>query len=366
VFAGVIQGFLLSLFVLLFAEHRTRASAYLGILILFITLTILQECIWEGDFVNGLQYYLIYLPYPFAAAALLYFFVETFLYPNRQHTQTEKLLFLPFYVILFISLIAKLCYLFLDDKHPLVDIVNTCMNAIDRYGDLLSIVMFIIVLILLRRSILKYENDPMNNFHRIVKSKLLWLKTLLVLQFAFILFWIYAAVNVAFVGHYNYAPDLLLVFTSVLIYIMGYIGTRKIKVQEQRIKIREVVNKDKTLVIEDATVSEQLLSFEKLVKEKRLYLNSNLNLQSVASQLNVSKGHISRTINSELGIGFSDYINNLRVEEAKSYLSNSDFENYTLAAIGLEAGFNSKSTFYSTFKKITGQTPLQYKSNYKN
>jgi len=61
---------------------------------------------------------------------------------------------------------------------------------------------------------------------------------------------------------------------------------------------------------------------------------------------------------------FSDYINSLRVDEAKKLLKNADFEAYTIVAIGLECGFNSKSTFYTAFKKFTGQTPTAYRKQH--
>lgn len=86
-----------------------------------------------------------------------------------------------------------------------------------------------------------------------------------------------------------------------------------------------------------------------------------MTLEKTAEALELSQGHLSKIINTELDVSFKDYINALRVEEAKSYLSDGDFSNYTLVAIGLEAGFNSKSAFNASFKKITGQTPSQFK-----
>ena len=59
-------------------------------------------------------------------------------------------------------------------------------------------------------------------------------------------------------------------------------------------------------------------------------------------------------------MSFPDYVNNLRVGKAKEFLRTGEFSNYTLVAIGLEAGFNSKTSFYNTFKKNTGLTPLQF------
>ena len=43
-------------------------------------------------------------------------------------------------------------------------------------------------------------------------------------------------------------------------------------------------------------------------------------------------------------------------------LVDAHYKNYTIESIGLECGFKSKSNFYITFKKLTGQTPNQYKS----
>ncbi|WP_407920992.1 helix-turn-helix domain-containing protein [Flavobacterium cellulosilyticum] len=62
-----------------------------------------------------------------------------------------------------------------------------------------------------------------------------------------------------------------------------------------------------------------------------------------------------------MGYNFLDYINLLRVEKVKKYLIKSDYSSYTIVAIGLECGFNSKSTFYTAFKKFTNVTPSEFK-----
>ena len=70
---------------------------------------------------------------------------------------------------------------------------------------------------------------------------------------------------------------------------------------------------------------------------------------------------LSKLINGNFEVNFSDYINQLRVEEARKALLNPEFNNYTIVAVGLECGFNSKSTFYTAFRKITGQTPSEFR-----
>lgn len=105
-----------------------------------------------------------------------------------------------------------------------------------------------------------------------------------------------------------------------------------------------------------------LLAFQYLINDQKKFLDSELTLDAIAMELNVSKGHLSRTINNELGMGFSDYVNSLRVNEAKSQLKNlMNVKDHPLT-IGLKSGFNSKTTFYAVFKKWTGLTPQAFRN----
>ena len=47
-------------------------------------------------------------------------------------------------------------------------------------------------------------------------------------------------------------------------------------------------------------------------------------------------------------------------------LIDNNFKHYTVTAIGLECGFNSRSSFYAIFKKYTNKTPSQYKKEVRN
>jgi AraC-like DNA-binding protein len=87
-------------------------------------------------------------------------------------------------------------------------------------------------------------------------------------------------------------------------------------------------------------------------------------MESVASDLGMSKSYFSKLVNSYSSYNFSDFINSLRVEQAKKFLSDDEFSQYTIVAIGLECGFNSKSTFYSAFKKFTSETPTSYREQF--
>ncbi|MCK8523624.1 helix-turn-helix domain-containing protein [Aquimarina sp. D1M17] len=98
-----------------------------------------------------------------------------------------------------------------------------------------------------------------------------------------------------------------------------------------------------------------------LMKEAKMYRDPNLGLESMAQKLKISSNYLSQLVNKLTGKNFTDYINGFRVEDAKEKLKNTSFIHYTIISIGLESGFNSKSTFYSAFKKVTGVSPSTYR-----
>ncbi|GAB1856501.1 hypothetical protein MHTCC0001_13360 [Flavobacteriaceae bacterium MHTCC 0001] len=102
---------------------------------------------------------------------------------------------------------------------------------------------------------------------------------------------------------------------------------------------------------------------KRLMMTKKLYRNPSLSLSYVADILNISACYLSSMINSILNKSFIDFINEYRIADVKRNLNAKSYQHYTIISIGLEAGFNSKSAFYSAFKKHTGLTPVQYKNN---
>lgn len=112
--------------------------------------------------------------------------------------------------------------------------------------------------------------------------------------------------------------------------------------------------------IEDTEASKLLKTLNQMMIEEELFKNPNLKLPDVAKKLNILPHRLSQLINDNLGKSFPSFLNEYRINEAKKQLQTNS--NFSLDAIGYECGFNSKSTFYSTFKKITGTTPAKFKA----
>ncbi len=99
----------------------------------------------------------------------------------------------------------------------------------------------------------------------------------------------------------------------------------------------------------------------KHLESSKVYLDPGLNLMDVSRQLGINYKYISQAINHNFNKNFISLISEYRVNEAKQMIVNPENDNYTIEAIGELCGFQSKSTFYTTFKKVTGQTPMQFK-----
>lgn len=93
------------------------------------------------------------------------------------------------------------------------------------------------------------------------------------------------------------------------------------------------------------------------------YLNSNLKLSDVSEKIGIPAYQISISINSCSNMHFFDFVNSYRVEVAKEMLADEEMNRqFTIEHIATQAGFNSKTSFYSAFKKFTGVKPSHYKT----
>lgn len=92
------------------------------------------------------------------------------------------------------------------------------------------------------------------------------------------------------------------------------------------------------------------------------FLRQDLTLQQLADSLNINSKYLSQVINEKSGKHFMDFVNEYRVNFAKEILLKPSYQHYTIVAIAQEVGFKSRSAFYASFKKFTGQTPSEYRA----
>jgi AraC-like DNA-binding protein len=97
------------------------------------------------------------------------------------------------------------------------------------------------------------------------------------------------------------------------------------------------------------------------MESKQPYMDASLSMHDLASQLDMNVRELSLLINHTLHQHFFDFVNRYRIEKAKEMLRDPEDQKVTVLEVLYEVGFNSKSSFNTTFKKFTGQTPTQYR-----
>lgn len=352
-FLAVFHCFLLSLVILFSKFYRSATNNYLGVSLLIISVVGLNNWFWDNDH-HPLVIQLLDLPlwqflYP---VTLLIFFIRASHGQDLSAAQ-KSLLFAPFVVLSISNLIISLDTIF--------NLISLPIPAKERWVfyfyktiSFLTVVFYIVYTIISFRYVfLKKSERP---------SK--WLK----------LNWLFISLLILFGGVLEsyrllYGPKEPVMYLWVGISIFScwfiYHGLYKFKLSNERYEIRQLLissGKTSATAQEDAAMP-YLEHLERLLKEQHIHRDPLLSRDDVADKLGISGGYLSQILNSRTNRNFSEYINAYRVADVKKMIHNPAFDKYNLLSIGLEAGFNSKTAFYASFKKETGMTPSEYKKS---
>jgi YesN/AraC family two-component response regulator len=112
----------------------------------------------------------------------------------------------------------------------------------------------------------------------------------------------------------------------------------------------------------DANTKEIILNgIVQQMKVEKYFIKSTASLSGLAKSISESSHHVSQVINEKLNQSFFEMLASYRVEEAKAILKTELGKKLTIEEIAEQVGYNSKSAFNTAFKKITSQTPSEFR-----
>lgn len=175
------------------------------------------------------------------------------------------------------------------------------------------------------------------------------------------------------VSFINFVTELITFGYLLCIYYLGYyIFTQKELYpfsENEKVQIIALTETEN----EVATTKKQLFSTEDLEKEKnklllfmekeKPHLDNELNLAKLATLSQMSMHELSFVLNDGFEENFNQFVNRYRVEESKKILLDPALSHLTMLGVAYESGFNSKTIFNTAFKKMTGQTPSEFRKN---
>jgi AraC-like DNA-binding protein len=361
---GAAQGILLSFF-LFRKKENSSANKFLAALML----------IFAFDLVYGVYYltgaYLKYPEYIGASQTLPYLygpaiFIYVYMLSRSKEKIPRKLFihFLPFllmqiygvFFVYFESSVFKLSLVDFNSPTPLI--IEIIGNLIPLHG-----VTYVVFAVLEAK---RYNRRIKNNFSNIDKINLRWL-----LHFVYGAAIVWSVVVVSYLLNYIYGDEfqggiLIYIVISILLYSLGIKSLRQ---PEVVLVEKELPGEISSSYEKSGLTNERAESInkalEEFIKKEKPYLNNKLSLSDLASSINISNHNLSEVINKKRNQNFYDFINSYRVDEVKRLIENDKEMNYSILALGYDAGFSSKSAFYSAFKKFTNQTPAQYREQFR-
>lgn len=188
------------------------------------------------------------------------------------------------------------------------------------------------------------------------KSEVKWLIKFYYITYALLFVWISnLTINAVFFEMKSATINYLSLWVALCVY-MYWIGIEVFR--NEKVLILKNFNSRK---VDSSELDEFKKKIQEIMEEQKLYTDPNLTLRKLAEHLEMKPKQLSGLINSSFRKNFYSYINEYRLQEVKQLLIDEDMGHLTIVAIAEQAGFNSKSTFNSYFKKETGMTPKEFK-----
>lgn len=352
---GALQGLLLIFF--LQKKKKGNSLAFCFFTLFLFSLAYIN--LWYGLYFMGIHSIgtlsIIGIPYPyeFLMGIGFYFYIKSQKKTEAYSYKKEAYLFIP--AIIYCLLEIYFYYISIKEGG------NTIYRKLENSGffTIVEFTRFIFnltlgILTILFLNKLKQKNKLSSKENRSMNllflfSKFFILYSILSLLLTLLSFLINPSNVVSLYSFY-----LTFFINTIFLYWIGFIGYTKHNILFSRIGSTSEHNTQNR----DKFIKEKLIQ---IMDVEEQFTQADFSISKLALATKISHKELSNYLNNVNKCNVSEFINQYRVEKVKTLIDNPNFNYYTLEAISLEAGFKSKSSFNSIFKKYIGITPSQYK-----
>ncbi len=312
-----------------------RENIVLGLCLVFIAFSVLAS--------ELLHPLLFILSSPFLLAPLLLQFLFAIIQKPASTTRKSQWLFT------FAAADALVVMLFPDSE------LRALISAL--LSSAFNLIVFSWILLELKRHSRTIESI----FSATEGKRLLWLRNLTWIQLAFSVLWLLDDSLYLTLGT-NPISELcsqISLFTTFLTIVwIGFAGLRQLQIYDA--PADALLTSPHPSPAEIPHLEKRYSQIVTVIERDKLFLNKNLSLQDLATELQLKGKDLSQIINQGFHANFYHFINHFRIQYFKSLVQEGKHQQMTLEGLAKEVGFNSKSTFYAAFKKNEGMTPRAY------
>ena len=320
---GVLNGFIVCMN-LLFKKNRSLAELYFGGLLLALSIRIGKSILYYFDRETDLLVLQIGLSFCLFIGPLFYLFLKHKLQPTSSAKRSDQLLLIG---LAFVIVLSGVIYPYRG--YP--EIWNGVIIYF-IYGTWSLFSLMGLALIFRNWNQIKRQSSQADQFYLLV----------IVIAYLFITLTYQLAL---YTGVFYIWGSLI--FTVSFYVLLGRILTKK----------KEILPK---VVAQPLTNGEDMMhQVQATMEAQKLFLNPRLKLEDLAIATDLSRHVLSKLLNEVYPNGFSQFIKEYRVQEAKQLIK--DHPEWSLEGVGQEAGFSSRSSFFEAFKKVESRTPAQFR-----
>lgn len=360
ILVSLLQGILLGLVLLLGHFFRSSINKFLAFFILMLAIIGLDDWLSSRDF-DERYYFIDFFGDDVPWILLCYVSLFVYFLKSAEHPfgKDKKLwrLTIPFLIFLLLNIIIDLDVDFGWIELAMIDQYKHIVFEIEYYLAMFyTSILCVIAYWIIGNSTIKLESKR-------------WLKQIWWTTSFLVIVWVTSTLFSEWMDQeYELLYYCLFLGISLFIYWLTYKGVYQFQLVQDQAAIQQVLKRQKetkatvqkTRLSPEITYAKELIA---LMEQEELYRNPDLNREIIAERLGISTGYLSQIINAQEQ-NFTSFINSYRVKAVQAMLEDENFHQYSLLAIGMEAGFKSKSAFYNTFKKVVGMTPNEYKKRH--
>lgn len=362
------QGVLLIFAINTMQDNNTSANRLLSILILLISVALIgRVSIYDRDIFQRFPKLLL-LPDMifFLYAPLFFIYIRKLLIIPSKNKLKQWLFFVPAILHFFVYLPM----IFMDQYGFTSQVVDLSLKKVFVVTGGVALIFNLFFWVKSNRVIKTYEQNLVNNHS--FEQNVNYLSSIINLKLFCLIVWAltYIIGIAGWFTHNNWtwitdlSTDLVWILFALVVFCLGYFAMTQpeiFKVPEE--DTAEALPTKEKIVVEKIN-SEELLAGKQLLEHIMLtqkpYLNPKLSLAELAEMAGSNVHRLSKVINDGFNKNFFDFVNSYRVEEFKQRMLNDEYKQQTFLSNAFSVGFNSKTAFNRSFKKLTGKTPRQY------
>lgn len=341
------QGVLFGTMLMFLHSKNKRPTFFLGVFVLVISIELLFN-LYHDNYALATNINKQFISVSFYGIVFPYFY----LYVQRVSALKSKRL--SYWVLLpsVIELIIVLALYFVPFKLNNEILLNLKYSSFEFYYILFAFVYSMYVVLLIFKWLYSYSRKLGNQYHITNDDGFFWIHCFLYLSVG-----LYVIKFINFITPNNYLETIIVLANLGLVYWVTYKG-----ILQRNGVVSDSQNTDHQELMTKQQAIDLLRVVKKHIEDSRCYVNDKLTIVDLAEAIHIHPKRISFAINSIKGIHFNRYINFFRVGYAKVLLKSKSMQKLSIEGIGMQAGFHSKSTFYSAFKRFEGMTPAKYKT----